>query len=197
MIDLTGNPNVVGLGDLRAEMAYCVLMAILFTAVGIFCFFFFTGRTGMRQELKEALGRDLLTARPQSAFFVIFFIWFISIFWVYNASLGSRFFELERDGEGAKTVWKLVYHYPERVRPIPAEQVESWTGAVVWSGRTMRHALVMKLKNGREFESAGIHPTLFKERAQLLEKWGIKVPFEDPMPFSGPTSTPATNSGTR
>ena len=95
---------------------------------------------------------------------------------VYHASLGSKFFELHREQAGEQTTWKLIYHYPYRVRQIPRENIKVWTGAVSWSRRSMRHALVLETLDGRQFRSTGIHPEVFEEQAVHLRRWGIDIP---------------------
>lgn len=194
MTNISNPPDIISLGNPRADFAYFIMMLLFFTGLGVFTFFFVTGRTKMRQEIKEAFGRDFLNLPKRNALAFIGLAWVVAVTWIYNSSLGTKFFELSRSGQGAQSEWLLVYHYPDRIRRIPANQVAGWTGAIQWEGRTLRHALVLKTASGREFVSAGLPPSLFADKAKLLEAWEIKIPGEITEDKSKP---PPDSSGTR
>lgn len=157
---------------------YCLLMVIFFTVIAVVAYNLLARETTFRQELRATFGGNLAPMRKGRALWLVGVLWLLATGWFYNGTLGARFFELEKHGDGADAAWHLIYHYPKRTRVVPAAEVTNWTGAVEWSRRTIKHDLVMELKNDREFRSAGLHPELFKERAKELRKMGIPITTE-------------------
>ena len=154
------------------------MMEFFFTVLAVLAFFFLTRETTFRTELRAAFGGELRRMNKGRALAYVGLSWALASGWFYNSTFGARFFELEKEGAEADVVWRLTYHLPERTRRIPVAEVANWTGAAEWSRRTIKHALVMELKNGRELRSARLHPGLFKERAKALRAMGIQIATE-------------------
>lgn len=185
-MELTAVSSAVSLGDLRAESLYLLMMVIFFTVLAALVYRFLTCETTFRTEMRTAFGGKLALMRKARALWLVGVLWLLASGWFYNATFGARFFELEKHGNGPDVAWHLVYFHPKRTRVIPADAVADWTGAVELSRRTLKHALVMELKNGREFRSAGLHPELFKERAKTLRAMGIPIKTEPVQPTGRP-----------
>lgn len=185
-MELTAVSSTVSLGDLRAESLYLLMMVIFFTVIAVLVYRFLTCETTFRTEMRTAFGGKLALMRKGRALWLVGVLWLLATGWFYNGTFGARFFELKHDGTGPNAAWHLTYFYPKRTRAIPADAVSNWTGAVELSRRTLKHALVMELKNGREFRSAGLHPELFKQRAKELRKMGIPIATEPARPANAP-----------
>lgn len=181
-VEPTAVSPVVSLGDLRAESLYLLLMVIFFTVIAVLAYRFLSCETVFRTEMRAAFGGNLAPMRKGRAVWLVGVLWLLASGWFYNATFGARFFELKYDSTGPNAAWHLTFFYPKRTRVVPADAVSNWTGAVELSRRTLKHALVMELKNGREFRSAGLHPELFKQRAKELRKMGIPIATEPTHP---------------
>jgi hypothetical protein len=168
---------VVSFGDARAQFAYFISMAVFFTLLGLGLFVLMCVETAFHQELRTSFNKPIpLMKKPKGAF-ITFALWFICVSWVYNFSVGSKFVELRRVVKGKDVTWEMTYHYPTRVVAVPETEIHRWTGAVDWSRKEGRHALVLELKNGDVMTSASMLPPVFQERAGELERFGITIPW--------------------
>lgn len=168
---------VVSFGDARAQFAYFISMAVFFTLLGIGLFVLMCVETAFHQELRTGFNKPIpLMKKPKGAF-ITFSLWFICVSWVYNFSLASKFIEVRRVAKGQEVTWELTYHYPTRTVAVPETDIHRWTGAVDWSRKEGRHALVLELKDGQVLKSASMPPPAFKEQTDKLAPYGVMIPW--------------------
>lgn len=168
---------VVSFGDARAQFAYFIAMTVFFTLLGIGLFVLMCVETAFHQELRTGFNKPInLMKKPKGAAITLV-LWFICVSWVYNFSLGSKFIDLRRVAKGKDVTWELTYHYPTRTIAVPETAIHRWTGAVDWSRKEGRHALVLELKDGQVLKSGSLPPPAFKEKAEELARFGITIPW--------------------
>lgn len=172
--------QVFQFGEPRAELIALVFMGVLFTVIAVLAFLFLTRDNSIRRELRATFGRDLSLLPVHKALLYILPVWLFSVGWFYNDTLGSKFFTLEREQQGPRVTWNLIYEYPRRVRAIPDEDVKKWTGSIDWARRSIKHALLVQMKSGFEFQSCGIPPQRFEIVAGQLKQVGIDIPLKSP-----------------
>ena len=182
-------PALFQFGLPRVEIMALVLMSILFTGIAVALFLFLTRDNSIRRDVQAAFGKGLPRVSKLKAAIFVLPPWIFAIGWFYNDTLGSKFFSLEREAVGNRVTWNLVYAFPKRVRPLPDDEIQKWTGAIDWSRRSMKHALVVEMKNGALFQSCGIHPKSFEDVVAQMKLVGIDVPLKP-----DPKANVATNS---
>jgi len=177
---LVSDPDTVVLGNARAESMYCFLTIVFFTVVAGVIFRFLAYDTGFRKELRGAIDREMKPLPKKTALFFIVPPWLLLCGWFYNATLGSKFFALKKEGEGADRVWTFVYEYPHRERRVPAAQVDTWGNYVIWKRRYVKHALVARVGEDHRIMSSGLDPDAYRKQAEILRSWGISIVTVDP-----------------
>lgn len=168
------------LGNARAESMYCFLTIFFFTVVAGVIFRFLAYDTGFRKELRGAIDREMKPLPKRTALFFILPPWLLLCGWFYNATLGSKFFALKKEGKGTDLVWNFIYEYPHRERRVPAAEVDKWGGYVVWKRRYVKHSLVARFGEDHRIMSSGLDPDAFRKQAETLRAWGINIVTEDP-----------------
>lgn len=168
---------VVSFGDARAQFAYFIAMAVFFTILAIGLFVLMCVETAFHQEIRSGFNKPVTLMKKSKGAFITFAVWFICVSWVYNFSLASKFVEVRRVAKGKDVTWELTYHYPNRTVAVPESEIRRWTGAVDWSRKEGRHALVLELKNGEVLKSASMPPPAFKEQTDKLAPYGIMIPW--------------------
>jgi hypothetical protein len=168
--------TILSFGNLRAEALYLAITIVFITALAVVLFLVLTRALFIREELRAVAGRPINGLSPWKTAGFLVPIWLLACGWFYNATLGSRFFELEpaRTADG-KITWNAIYHYPHRVRAIADKEITNWTGAFAWARRSLRHALVLELEDGRTLRSSGLAPEEFKQRAEKLRELGVSI----------------------
>jgi hypothetical protein len=165
----------VFLGNPQGELLYCAMMAGFFTVLAVLLFLFLTRESGLKTDLRAVTPWKFMSLGRGRALAVVVPLWLLACGWFYNATLGDKFYEVQREEAGGAVTWRFVYRHPERVRVVPEADIARWTGHVGWERRSFRHALLVELKDGRQLRSAGVHPVPFAEQAVVLARWGIKV----------------------
>lgn len=164
-------------GNVRGQFAYFIGMVGFFTILGVGLFVLLCVETSFHKEVRGIFDRQIKLLSKAKGFIIAASFWFIGVSWLYQTSLGTKFFELKREKTGTNVVWTVTYHYPTRSKTIPETDIQKFTGALDWSRRTAQHALVIELKDGNSLMSAGLPPPVFKERSEKLERFGIIIPF--------------------
>ncbi|MCD6049873.1 MAG: hypothetical protein K0Q55_1276 [Verrucomicrobia bacterium] len=168
---------VISFGDARAQFAYFIAMAVFFTFLAIGLFVLMCVETAFHKEIRSGFNKPVSLMKKSKGAMITFAVWFICVSWVYNFALGSKFVEVRRVAKGKDVTWEVTYHYPNRTVAIPETEIHRWTGAVDWSRKEGRHALVLELKNGEVLKSASMPPPAFKEKADNLAPYGITIPW--------------------
>lgn len=168
---------VLSFGDARAQFAYFISMAVFFTLISVGLFVLMCVETAFHEEVRRGFDKPLTLMKKSKGAVITFAVWFICVSWLYNYSLGDKFVEVRRVAKGTDVTWELSYHYPDRVVAVPESEIHRWTGAVDWSRKEGRHALVLELKNGQVLKSASMPPPAFKEQSDKLAQFGITIPW--------------------
>jgi hypothetical protein len=159
----------------RGEALSGLMLIALFAGVAALAFVLLTRPTAVRAEVRAAFGRSPRLLSRRAALAMLAPLWLVASFWVYTVKLGARFFVLEHDGRASPPVWRMTYAYPARIVEVPASEVAEWKTAIDWSGRSVRHALMVRTRGGERFRSAGCPPSQFKELAGRLKAFGVEI----------------------
>ncbi|MDB4459068.1 hypothetical protein N9059_00685, partial [bacterium] len=117
------------------EFASFMMLAVLFTGLGVMFFALFTRETGFRREMRAAFQRRLKLMKKSKALMYILPVWIFLLVFNFNRTVGDRFIGVRQEVDGLRTTWVFVYSHPARERRVMwANGVGTMAGHGAWSG---------------------------------------------------------------